>query len=106
MLDAKSAFNEIQKESIIRNAYSAGSRGKGIIYLAERLGNKCTYVELGKVLMDSICDKIGFESGGCLSDRLYKLASNEQHFLPRLLVWVSKWMTYAFPTLDLLMTLV
>ena len=56
MLDAKSAFDEIQKESIIRNAYSAGSREQGVIYLAERLGNRCTYVELGKVLMDYICE--------------------------------------------------
>ena len=79
MLDAKSAFDKIRKESIIRNAYCAGSRGQGLVYLAERLGNRRTFVEWDKVLMGPICDKIGVEQGGCLSDRLYKLANNEQH---------------------------
>ena len=67
------------KESIIRNAFQAGSRGQGFFYLNERLGSKCTFVEWDKVLMGPIYDKIGVEQGGCLSDRLYKLANNEQH---------------------------
>ena len=79
MLDAKSAFDKIRKESIIRNAFQAGSRGKGLLYLNERLGSRCTFVEWDKVLMGPIYDKIGVEQGGCLSDRLYKLANNEQH---------------------------
>ena len=78
MLDAKSAFDKILVEFIIRNAFLAGSRGQGLLYLAERLSNRLTYVEWDKSLMGPIHDKLGVEQGGVLSDRLYKLANNEQ----------------------------
>ena len=78
MLDAKSAFDKILAENIIRKAFLAGSRGHGLLYLADRLANRKTYVEWDKSIMGPICDLLGVEQGGCLSDRLYKLANNEQ----------------------------
>ena len=77
MLDAKSAFDKILKEFIIRNAFLAGSQGQGLLYLADRLGNRQTYVEWDKCLMGPIYDLLGVEQGGCVSDKLYKLANNE-----------------------------
>ena len=78
LLDAKSAFDKILVECIIRNAFLAGSRGQGLLYLADRLSNRLTYVEWDKCLMGPIHDTLGVEQGGCNSDRLYKLANNEQ----------------------------
>ena len=78
MLDAKSAFDKILAEFIIRNAFLAGSRGQGLLYLADRLTSRLTYVEWDKCLMGPIKDLLGVEQGGVLSDRLYKLANNEQ----------------------------
>ena len=67
MMDAKSAFDKILLEFIIRNAF-----------LAARLSNRLTYVEFEECLMGPIADKCGVEQGGILSDRQYKLANNEQ----------------------------
>ena len=78
MLDGKSAFDKILAEFIIKNAFLAGSRGQGLLYLADRLSNRKTFVEWDKCLMGPICDLLGVEQGGCLSDRLYKLVNNEQ----------------------------
>ena len=78
LLDAKSAFDKILAEFIIKNAFLAGSRGQGLLYLADRLKNRKTFVEWNKCLMGPIQDLLGVEQGGCLSDRLYKLANNEQ----------------------------
>ena len=58
-LDAKSAFDKILRELVIRNAYLAGSQDQGLIYLDNRLKHRKTYVEWDKVLMGPICDKLG-----------------------------------------------
>ena len=79
MLDAKSAFDKILREFIVKNAFLAGSRGQGLVYLADRLENRQTFVEWDKTLMGPILDRLGVEQGGVLSDRKYKLANNEQH---------------------------
>ena len=47
LLDAKSAFDKILVECIIRNAFLAGSRGQGLLYLADRLSNRLTYMWSG-----------------------------------------------------------
>ena len=65
--DAKSAFDKVLPESIIRNAYNAGLHGHGLLYLAKRLKNRQTFVEWNTCLIGPICDKLGVEQGGCLS---------------------------------------
>ena len=64
MLDAKSAFDKILKEFIIRNAFLAGSHGQGLLYLADRLSSRQTFVEWDKCLMGPINDTLGVEQGG------------------------------------------
>ena len=78
LLDAKSAFDLLPRESIIVEAYKAGSRDQGLIYLDNRLKSRLTYCEWSKVLMGPIHDKLGVEQGGVNSDKLYKLANNNQ----------------------------
>ena len=78
LLDAKSAFDKVVLECAVRNAYLAGTRDQGLLYLNSRLQNRRTYVEWDKVLMGPICDSIGVEQGGVNSDRLYKLCNNVQ----------------------------
>ena len=78
LLDAKSAFDMLPKESIIVNAYKAGTCDQGLIYLDHRLGNRLAYCEWSKTLMGSILDRLGVEQGGVNSDKLYKLANNDQ----------------------------
>ena len=60
------------------NAFLAGSHGQGLLYLADRLSNRKTFVEWDKCLMGPILDLLGVEQGGCVSDKLYKLGNNEQ----------------------------
>ena len=78
LLDAKSAFDLVPKESIIVDAFKAGNRDQGLIYLDKRLGHRRTYCEWSKTLMGPIMDKLGVEQGGVNSDRLYKLTNNNQ----------------------------
>ena len=51
MLDAKSAFDKILKEFIVKNAFLAGSRGQGLVYIANKLENRQTFVEWEKTIM-------------------------------------------------------
>ena len=78
LLDAMSAFDKILRELCIRAAFLAGSHGQGLVYLNNRLKNRKTYPEFLKTLMGPISDRLGVKQGGCLSDRLYKLANNTE----------------------------
>ena len=60
------------------NAYKAGTCDKGLLYLNSRLGCRQTYCEWDKQLMGPIGDLLGVEQGGVNSDKLYKLANNDQ----------------------------
>ena len=77
-LDAKSAFDKILREFCIKSAYFAGSDGKGLLFLDNRLKNRHTFIEWDKTLMGPVKDKLGVEQGGINSDRLYKLANNKE----------------------------
>ena len=78
LLDAKSAFDKVIRECVIRNAYLSGSQDHGLLYLNSRLEHRKTFVEWDKVLMGPIHDLLGVEQGGVNSDRLYKLCNNVQ----------------------------
>ena len=77
-LDAKSAYDLVVRQLLIRNLYFSGTRGEELIYLNERLKNRKTYCEWSKNLMGPINDTLGVEQGGVNSDSLYKLVNNEQ----------------------------
>ena len=72
------AFDLILRENIIVNAFKAGTQDQGLLYLNNRLANRLTYCEWDKQMMGPIRDLLGVEQGGINSDRLYKLANNEQ----------------------------
>ena len=78
LLDAKSCYDKILAESVIRQAYLAGTRDQGLLYINHRLKNRKTVCEYDKILMGPIEDKIGLEQGGKNSDKFHKLCNNSQ----------------------------
>jgi hypothetical protein len=78
LLDAMSAFDKILREICVREAFLAGSKGEGLVYIDNRLKNRKTFLEWNKIIMGPISDKLGVEQGGVNSDRLYKLANNAE----------------------------
>ena len=78
LLDAKSAFDKIIPEIVIKKAFLAGSQDQGLIFLDNRLKSRQTNIEWDKTLMGPIKDRLGVEQGGINSDRLYKLANNDE----------------------------
>ena len=77
-LDAKSAFDRVLREILVRNMFLAGTNDHRLLYLDKRLGNRETYCEYNKQLMGPIHDTRGLEQGGFLSSDQYKLYNNEQ----------------------------
>ena len=77
-LDAKSAFDTVVPEMLVKNMYIAGMDGSTITFMNHRLTNRLTYLDWDKNLMGPIRDKHGLEQGGGNSSDLYKLYNNEQ----------------------------
>ena len=77
-LDAKSAFDRVIRQILIRNLYSAGTDDQRLIYIDERLKNRYTYCEFDREMMGPIRDSRGLEQGGISSSDMYKLYNNEQ----------------------------
>ena len=76
-LDAKSAYDTVKPERLIKNMYTAGMDGNTIVYMNQRLINRLTFLEWDKNLMGPIMDEHGLEQGGSNSSDLYKLYNNE-----------------------------
>ena len=77
-LDAKSAFDRVLREILVRNLFLAGIQDQRLVYLNERLSNRQTFCEFDKQMMGPIIDTRGLEQGGIPSSDLYKLYNNEQ----------------------------
>ena len=77
-LDAKSAFDRVRKEILVRNLFAAGTSGHPLLYMDKRLSNRQTCVDFDKRLMGPIYDTAGLEQGGVSASDLYKLYNNEQ----------------------------
>ena len=76
-LDAKSAFDKVLPELLIRNLFNSGMRGDSINFINNRLTNRLTYLDWAKNIMGPIKDELGLEQGGANSSEYYKLYSNE-----------------------------
>ena len=74
-LDAKSAFDVVQKEAMIRNLYFTSPNGHALLYLNNRLENRTTYIDWSGTLMGPIDDEQGLEQGGVSSSDHYKIYS-------------------------------
>ena len=75
-LDAKSAFDTVVTQFLIRNLYLTGMNGTSLIYFDNRLKNRTTFCEWDKVLMGPIDDEHGLEQGGVNSSDAYKIYNN------------------------------
>ena len=76
-LDAKSAFDVVLKELLIKNLYFSGTTGETLLYLDARLGNRQTYLDWNGQLMGPILDEQGVEQGGINSSDFYKIFGKE-----------------------------
>jgi hypothetical protein len=77
-LDARSAFDVVLKELLIKNLYFSGTTGDTLLYLNNRLGNRQTILDWNSQLMGPIFDEQGLEQGGVSSSNFYKIFGKEQ----------------------------
>ena len=74
-LDAKSAFDVVLKELLIKNLFHCNTNGHSLLYLNNRLE---TFVEWEGQLMGPILDQRSLEQGGPNSSDPYKVFRKEQ----------------------------
>ena len=77
-LDAKSAFDKVLRQLLIRNLYFCGTAGKELLHFNNRLEFRKTMAEWDKILMGPIIDQQGVEQGGVNSGDFYKIYSKSQ----------------------------
>ena len=63
-LDAKIAFDVVQKELLIKSLYRVQGADKSLICIDKRLSGRKTVVEWSRHLMGPIDDEQGLEQGG------------------------------------------
>ena len=77
-LDARSAFDTVVTEYLVRYLYLSGVEGDALLFLNHRLKHRKTYVDWDKTLMGPMLDENGVEQGGINSSDFYKLYNNDQ----------------------------
>ena len=77
-LDAKSAFDLVLKEFLVRNLFHYGIQDHGLLLIDQRLKNRKTICEWDKQWMGPIKDSWGLEQGGKNSSEFYKVYNNDQ----------------------------
>ena len=77
LLDARSAFDTVVTEFLVRNLFFAGMEGNSLVYMNNRLCNRLTYCNWEQELMGPIKDEHGLEQGGCNSSDSYKIYNND-----------------------------
>ena len=79
-LDKQAAFDSVLKEHVIAGAYSAsGHRADAsLLYLANRLSSRLTYLQFSSSLMGPIHDERGVEQGGVNSSDEFQLVNTEE----------------------------
>ena len=80
LLDKQSAFDSVLKEHIISEAYSAAGHhaDQSLLYMANRLATRRTFLEFSSTLMGPIHDQRGVEQGGVYSGDQFQLVNNEE----------------------------
>ena len=78
LLDAKSAFDVVLRELLVKNLYFSGTSGEMLLYLNNRLENRRTFLDWNGQLMGPIYDEQGLEQGGVSSSDLYKIFNQDQ----------------------------
>ena len=75
-LDARSAFDRVMPELLIRSLYLAGMDGNSINYINNRLTNRITFIDWDRSILGPIKDELGLEQGGPNSSEFYKIYGN------------------------------
>ena len=75
-LDAKSAFDKVVKQHLVRQLYFSGVEGDALRYFDNRLECRPTVLDWNSTLMGPINDQLGLEQGGITSTELYKIYNN------------------------------
>ena len=78
MLDAKSAFDVVLRELLVKNLYHCGTDRKSLLMINNRLKCRSTCLEWDKQLVGPIFDEQGVEQGGINSGEFYKIFGKEQ----------------------------
>ena len=78
LLDARSAFDLVLKEILVRRLYLDTEADQRILFWNFRLSNRLTYCQWGSQTMGPIKDQLGVEQGGPNSSEFYKVYNNEQ----------------------------
>ena len=77
-LDARSAFDKVIREILVRDLFFAGTAGEDLLYINQRLEYRKTYAEWNRVMMGPISDQVGVEQGGVNSGDYYKIYARNQ----------------------------
>ena len=77
-LDAKSCFDRVCAQNVIKNAYRTGISDQSLNIINNRLTNRSSYIKFNTDVIGPINDTQGVEQGGLLSDRLFRLVGNDQ----------------------------
>ena len=84
-LDAKSAFDVVQKELLLKNLYFlVNDPDQLLMHINNRLSNRQTILDWNGTLMGPIADQQGLEQGGISSSDFYKIFGKEQLSLPQM----------------------
>ena len=78
LLDAKSAFDLVLRQILIRRLYLDTTPDQRILFWERRLSSRMTYCHWDGNLMGPINDELGVEQGGPNSSEHYKVYNNEQ----------------------------
>ena len=76
-LDARSAFDVVVPELLLRQMYLSGMDGNTVNYMNHRLCNRRTYIDWDREIVGPIMDEHGLEQGGGSSGDFYKLYNND-----------------------------
>ena len=77
-MDAKSAFDKVVRQILVRNLYLSGTTGEELLLINHRLENRTTYAEWDRTLMGPISDQVGVEQGNVNSGDFYKTYGRTQ----------------------------
>ena len=80
LLDKQSAFDSVLKEHILSEAYTAAdyNADQSLLYMANRLATRRTFLQFSSTLMGPIHDQRGVEQGGVNSGDQFQLANNKE----------------------------
>ena len=77
-LDTKAAFDSSLKEHVVREVFNTAGKvpSQSILYIANRLSSRKTFLKFNTTVMGPISDSRGVEQGGISSSHLFQLTTD------------------------------